>query len=220
MRSPEEASNWSDSILTESAMRLAQLLLPAIAQPLIVDHLLSTYGEVNRRVLSQMEMLPRAQSVEDMRRLVFEVAAFATFLLALNEAPDRILPDGGDTHRERVRFFNGVLFLEMRRVLQDAGMLEVREVIMDISGGPAAGIKYDLGGPVSLEQRLDEYMRRCRGWDSALASFTFHVARALDVEEYFATELLAMQFVEPIIDLTRQMADRVFGPCLRRGGSA
>lgn len=210
-------SAYSQGEIDAKARAMADLLLQAVLEPDLLQPAWEAYSGVLGVLVSQG--LPAAADVPNdrsIKRLLFEVIAFAAFIVMGQEVPKWLRRKSAlgqeEPDVEWIRYYNTQFLNRIGHHLESPEFAQLREVTL-ISIQPA--IKFADGEPLSIVRRVSGYLRAGSATEAA-RDFAQFAALAMDAEHSPLLQPITLRLVESIVDVSRILLKGVFARQLCR----
>ena len=190
---------------------MAELLLQAVLEFDLLEPVWKAYSGIREALDKQsIKGRPEVPDTRAVKRLFFEVVAFAAFVVMGQEVPKwltRKNPVGQEEPDvEWIRYYNTQFLNRMRHDLESSEFAGLREVIL-ISMQPA--ITFGDGEPLSIVRRVSGYLAAGSTLEAA-RDFAQFAALAMDAERSVLLQPIALRLVGSIVDVSRILLKGVF----------
>lgn len=204
-------SSHSRNEIDAKARATAELMLQALLEPDMCAPAWEAYSrvrdELTRRNLARPADVPIQQSIQ---RLLFEVIAFAAFIVMAQELPKwltRKNPLGEEEPDvEWIPYFNTQFLDRLGRHMKSLEFARLREVIVS---GIHPTITFAEGEPLIVERRVAEYVRVDAPTDAG-RHFSRLAAMAMDAEHTWLLQPITVRFIGSIVGIDRIVLKGVF----------
>ena len=202
---------YSQREIDAKARALADLLFQAVIEPDFLDPAWEAYCRVREtlvdRGLTDPADVPRDESI---KRLHFEVVAFAAFIVMGQEVPKwlrRKSPLGEEEPDvEWIRHYNTEFLHRIGHHLTAAQFSQLRELTL-ATIQPA--ITFADGEPLSIVRRVSGYLHAGSAAEAA-RDFAQFAALAMDAEHSPLLQPLTLRLVESVVGVSRILLKGVF----------
>jgi hypothetical protein len=204
---------YSQNEIDAKAKATADLILQALFEPGLLEPACEAYqhvrGELFRRGLESADVAD-APNDSSIKRLLFEMIAFAAFIIMGQELPQwlrRKSPLGEEEPDvEWIRYYNTQFLNRVAHHLESSEFTQLREVTL-ISTQPA--LQFGDGEPLSVVRRVSGYVRVGSAAEAA-KYFSQFAALAMDPHHYAVLTPITFRLVESVVGVARIVLRGVF----------
>lgn len=201
---------FDNDILNKKAKKTVEFLIFSIKEIKIIEDVCSDYESYCTKELEKFDIEPRQFEEEDVKRFIFEILCFATFLIVGRKIHKLIVKKSPLLVRKpdinRIRYFNEKLLDYLEKYFKNIKITLVREfLVTEIS----PDIQYGYGEQLNAAKRIARYLK-AGSVEEELRSFSHFFGYAINPKHFAITQLIAMRYAKKVIGLVDTALKFVF----------